>query len=428
MNLPVTLPQREVRRSFALGVFNGVAFQFAERLIDPALILTWFVSQLTTSNLLIGLVAPLASAGWMLPQIFVSARIQRMRHKMPSYRLAALIRALCWLLLAAALWWVGDPGLLLLSFFTLYAIARLSAGLGGLAFFDVVAKTIPARRRGGFFAWRQLLGGLMGLVAAWITTLILGHPTLTFPHGHALLVALYCTVTLPAMVAFIMIHEPPGLIVAEPVTPRQQLRRAGERLQSNPVFRRYIAVQLTLALASVALPFYGVYAKNVLGAPTSIVGVYMAVRVGAQLLFTLPWGRLSDRRGNRLLLRVRILGRGLMALLALALVGLVGLLRLQGSWLPCLVLPLFFLDGALLPIMMLSGSNFLLELVPDAERPLYLGLANTLIGATILLSGLMGGLVVELVSFGGLFVLTLMLCLLAFGLTTRLPEPRRADG
>jgi MFS family permease len=428
MNLPVTLPQREVRRSFALGVFNGVAFQFAEQLIDPALILTWFVSQLTASNLLVGLVAPLANAGWMLPQIFVSARVQRMQRKMPSYRLAAAIRALCWMLLAATLWWVDDPRLLLLSFFTLYAIARLSAGLGGLAFLDVVAKTIPARQRGGFFAWRQLLGGLLGLAAAWITTLILGHPALAFPRGHALLIAFYCVITLPAMLAFIMIHEPPGLIVAEPVTPRQQLRRAGQRLQSNPVFRRYIAVQLTLALASVAVPFYGVYAKNVLDAPVGIVGIYMAVRIGAQLLFTLPWGRLSDRRGNHLLLRAQILGRGGTALLALALVGLVGLLRLQGGWLPYLVLPLFFLDGAVLPTLALTGSNFLLELVPDAERPLYLGLANTLIGVTILLSGLVGGLVVDLVGFGGLFLLTFVLCLLAFGLTARLPEPRRAGG
>ena len=28
--------------------------------------------------------------------------------------------------------------------------------LGGLSFFDVIAKTVPARRRGSFFAWREL--------------------------------------------------------------------------------------------------------------------------------------------------------------------------------------------------------------------------------------------------------------------------------
>ncbi len=427
MNLPVALPQREIRRSFALGVFNGVAFQFAERLIDPPLILTWFVSQLTSSNLLIGLVAPLGHAGWLLPQIFVSTRIQRMPRKMPGYALAASIRALVWLLLAATVWLVNDPRLLLIGFFVLYTTARFSAGLAGLVFLDVIAKTIPARRRGGFFAWRQLLGGILGLAAAWITTFILGHHSLGFPHGHALLITIYCVVTLPAMAAFIMIREPAGLAVQEPVTSGQQLRRAFKLWKINGAFRHYLAVHLTLALASIALPFYVIYAKNVLGAPAGMVGVYMAVRVGAQLLFTMPWGRMSDRRGNRLILRLAILFRGGLLLLALALVSVVGLFQPQGGWLPYLALPLFFLDGAVQPTAPLAGNSFLLELVPDAERPLYLGFANTLIGIVVLLSGLLGGLVVDGVGFGGLFVSTLGLCLLAFVWTVGLPEPRRAS-
>jgi hypothetical protein len=98
--MAITIPKREVRRSFALGVLNGAVFQFAETLIDPSLVLTWFVSQLSSSNLLAGLVAPLGQAGWFLPQIFVSASIQRMKRKMPIYTLMAVIRAAAWIVLA----------------------------------------------------------------------------------------------------------------------------------------------------------------------------------------------------------------------------------------------------------------------------------------------------------------------------------------
>lgn len=163
--MEVTIPEREARRSFRLNVFNGASFNFAERLIDPPLVLTWFVSQLTDSNLLVGLVAPLGNAGWFLPQIFVSARVQRMERKMPTYVVAAAIRTTAWILLAAAVWLIEDPVLLLAGFFLLYATARVSAGLAGLAFFDVTAKTVPAQRRGSLFAWRQFLGGLWGLGA-----------------------------------------------------------------------------------------------------------------------------------------------------------------------------------------------------------------------------------------------------------------------
>ena len=187
MGLETTAPLRQVRRSFALGVLNGTLFEFAERLIDPPLVLTWFVSQLTPSNLLAGLVAPLGDAGWFLPQIFISARVQRMQRKMPSYALAALIRTVCGTLLALTVWLVDDPLLLLISFFALYAIARLASGLSGLAFFDVVAKTVPARRRGSFFAWRQFLGGALGVGAGWIVKTVLNLPTFAFPRGHCLL-------------------------------------------------------------------------------------------------------------------------------------------------------------------------------------------------------------------------------------------------
>lgn len=425
MDSEITISRHEVRRSFALGVFNGAVFEFAERLIDPPLVLTWFVSQLTSSNLLIGLVTPLGDAGWFLPQVFISPLVQRMERKMPSYTASAVARAASWLLLAAAVWLVARPGLLLAAFFVLYSAARLAAGLAGLAFFDVVAKTIPARRRGSFFAWRLLLGGLLGIVSGWIVSRLLEAPGFTFPRSYALLFLLYCAAAVPAMAAFIAIREPPGVTVHERMTLGQQLRRAGGLLRRDPVFRRYMLTRLALALAGIAVPFYAVYAQQVLRAPEGMVGIYLMTRIGAQLLFNLPWGRLSDRHGNRLTMLLSTLGSGLTPLIALALVAATALLRLEGNWLPYLAIPVFLLDGAVRPSLVLVDSNFLLELAPEAERPLYLGLSNTLIGVAVLLSG-MGGLVVDLCGFAGLFLLAAGLCILAHLWARGLPEPRRS--
>jgi len=48
--------QRHLKRNFSLGVLNGAFFNFFSALQDPSLVLSWFVSQLTTSNFLIGLI------------------------------------------------------------------------------------------------------------------------------------------------------------------------------------------------------------------------------------------------------------------------------------------------------------------------------------------------------------------------------------
>ena len=417
------LPEREVRRSFVLGILNGTAFGFAEALIDPPVVLTWFISQLTSSNLLIGLVAPLGNAGWFLPQIFVSTRIQRMRRTMPAYVVAAVIRTVAWLVLAAAVWMVDDPTLLLVSFFALYSIARVSSGLGGLSFFDVIAKTVPARRRGSFFAWRQLVGGVLGLGGGWIVKTILNSPALPFPDGHASLFLIYCVGMALGMLAFALVREPPGVVSAGPVTMDDQLRRSRRLVRADPVYRRYMAARLALGLTSVALPFYGVYAKSVLGASGGMAGIYVAARIGGTLIFNLPWGRLSDRRGNQLVMRLLSLGSGATALLALGLVGLIGPVQPQGSWLPYVALPIFFLDGAVRPAHIMVGSNFLLELAPEGERSLYLGLSNTLLGVVVLISGL-GGLVVDAFGFAGVFALSIGLSVVAYVFASGLPEPR----
>ena len=423
--MDVGIPEREVRRSYVLGVLNGAAFGFVEALIDPPLVLTWFVSQLTTSNLLIGLVAPLGDAGWFLPQVFVSSRVQRLPRKMPSYTATAVVRTTAWLLLAAAVWLLDDPLLLLPGFFSIYAVARLVSGLGGLAFFDVVAKTIPPRKRGSYFAWRQVLGGLLGLGGGWIVRTVLNHPRFPFPDGHALLFATYAVGMAFGMLAFALVREPPGMAVAESVSVGEQLRRAGRLLRTDRVYRRYTAARVVLALAGIALPFYGVYAKNVLGAPPGMVGIYVTARIGATMVCNLLWGRLSDRWGNQLVMRLAGLGGGVTALSALTLVGLVELLHPQGSWLPYLALPIFLLDGAVRPAQVLVGSNFLLELAPEDQRSLYLGFSNTLLGVVVLMCGL-GGLVADTFGFAGLFALSVGLSLLGHVFASGLPEPRRA--
>jgi hypothetical protein len=427
----VTISAREGRRNFALGLFNGAIFRLAESLIDPPLVLTWFVSQLTDSNSLIGLVSPLGMAGWFLPQVFVSARIQRMERKMPVYSLMAVVRTIAWLGLAAAVWLIDDPSLLLISFFVLYVIARAAAGPAGLAFFDVVAKTVPVRRRGSFFTWRQFIGGLLALGGGWIVKTVLSHPALPFPHGNALLFLLYSLVMNLALWTFIAIREPPGTAVRESVTLRRQFQRAGRILRQDEVYRRYTIARIAIILAGTALPFYSVYAKSMLNAPEGMVGIYVTTRVAALLLSNLPWGWISDRRGNQLVMRLVNLGNGATALTALGLVGLVGLLPptsqvVTGGWLPYLALPLFFLNGAMQPALMLIGNNFLLELTPEAERPLYLGFSSTLAGIAVLVSGL-GGLVVDLSGFTGLFGLSLGLCLVGYLLAAGLPEPRESE-
>ncbi len=101
-----------VRRSFVLGVLSGALLGFSQALIDPALMLTWFVSELTRSSFLIGLVVPLANAGWCLPQMFISGYLQSRPRKLPFYIAMGAVRLVCWAALAGLTWFVSDRGMI----------------------------------------------------------------------------------------------------------------------------------------------------------------------------------------------------------------------------------------------------------------------------------------------------------------------------
>jgi predicted MFS family arabinose efflux permease len=135
------------------------------------------------------------------------------------------------------------------------------------------------------------------------------------------------------------------------------------------------------------------------------------------------WGRISDRRGNKLLV---ILANSLglfIPLTALSIAPLADLLPGLRELAPGLFALVFVLSGGSKAGAMIGNMNFLLEIAPPDDRPIYVGLTNTIMGITLLASSV-GGLIVDLVGFTVLFSLALAFYASALFLTLRLQEPR----
>jgi hypothetical protein len=73
---------------------------------------------------------------------------------------------------------------------------------------------------------------------------------------------------------------------------------------------------------------------------------------------------------------------------------------------------------------MMGHMNYLLEMSPENKRPIYIGLSNTLTGATIVVP-LLGGTLVNLISYEPLFIVTLLCIAPALTMTVRLSDLRR---
>ncbi|MBL8055720.1 MAG: MFS transporter [Anaerolineales bacterium] len=412
-------------RNFWLGVLNGLFFTLAETLIDPTLVLVAFVSRLTDSPVLIGLVAPLRDGAWFLPQFWLSGYVQSLPVKLTLYRRTAVARLITWGALAALTLAAPAPGVMLVGFFIAFGAYAIASGFGGLAFMEVVAKTVPPSRRVVFFAWRLFSGGLAGLGAAALVRWLLSEAApLAFPGNFSLLFGLGWIAAALGLAAFGLIREPPDVRPRPRVSAGIQLGRAWQALRADASFRRLIYVRSSLLLAGAAVPFFAVYVRTQLGGPPEMVGAYLSVYTVASLFTNVVLGRLAGRLGNRRLLLVGVWASLAMTGLVAALAGAAAGWGVSGPTAAWWLVPAFALAGVRETSVGISGQPLLMEIAPADDRPLYLGFSNTLLGVVLLSTGL-SGVVVAALGFETLLGVSLAAGLLAWLAARRLQEPPR---
>jgi hypothetical protein len=65
--------------------------------------------------------------------------------------------------------------------------------------------------------------------------------------------------------------------------------------------------------------------------------------------------------------------------------------------------------------------NYLLEISPEAERPIYVGIMHTLTAPSVFLSAV-GGIIIQLTSFRFLYILTLLVSFGGIFISTKLRD------
>jgi predicted MFS family arabinose efflux permease len=392
----------KARRDFGLGVANGALFGLAETLTDPALVLVAFVAALGGSPLVVGLAAPIRNAGWYLPQLLVSGRVQSAPRKLPIYARVAVLRLAAWGVVALSPLLLGrlSPGAVLAVFLIAFFVAESAAGVAGLPFLEVVSKVIPASRRGEFFGWRLTLAGAAGIVAGWVVHGLLGG-AIGLPLSYGAIFFLAFVTYVVGMVLFFPIHEPPDAHTVHGIALREQLRSARGLWGADSDLRRFLYLRLALIVTGAAVPFYTLFAQRELGLPIEEIGVYITVYTGASLVANLVLGRLTRQLGDRRIMRLSAWASLLMALIVIALALLAA--RAGPQWLNAGMIAVYMLLGLREAGIGIAGMSMLLGLAPDQQRSLYLGLANSVMGAGLLLSAV-AGIIVEWAGSMTLFV------------------------
>jgi MFS family permease len=350
----------------------------------------------------------------------VAAVIGRKTRKKP-YLVRAIYTGRPLYFLLALVIWAGltrYPGRMLVVFLAGIGLFNVLDGIASVAWFDLMAATIPPTRRGRLIGAGQLIGGLAGIGIGGLVGFILSHPMLPYPKNYAALFALAGLALTPSTIALTLLREPERSAPLSSDTSfsfRSQLR---EVWREWPDFRRLVFGRWLIGLFGLAMPFYILHATEVVGLPEAVVGWFVSAQMVGGIVASIGLGWLSERWGPRAAIWAGASATLISPLLAL----LIHLTR--GGWISQLYPLVYFCFGITNNTWMMGMFNYLLEIAPEDRRPLFVGLYNTLGGVLVPVSFL-GGVLLRLTSYPFLFAVTAAGVAGGLWMSLRLRDTRR---
>jgi len=387
------------RWNFVFFIVDYVFFSIALAFANPNSVLPAFVGQFTRSAPVIGLVSTVWSGFWLLPQVVAARAINDKPRKKP-YLMAGISGRIAFWIMPVALWLglAQRPVAMLLLFFVCLSIFVIPDGLATVAWFDILARAIPVKRRGRLIGLAQALSGLAGLGAGAVVGLILSSPRTPFPTDYALIFALAGVAFIPSTIALALLRED-GVDTSRIGGKERGGHAWLTPLRHDPVFRHLMIARILVGMVTLTTPFYVIHATDVLNLPLAIVGSFVAAQQVAGVAFGALVGPMSDRWGPSAAIRIGNVFSVAGPLIALA-------AHLAGGGLLVRAYPLVYVAlGAHHSVNMLGYYNYLLEIAPDRARSSYVGLGNTMMGI-LTVTPLVGGWLLEATSYTTLFGVT----------------------
>jgi MFS family permease len=413
------LEHQDYRWNFSMGLIHGIFFTGGQAFGNPDTILPVFLNHFTVSKILVGLsstlLGSLGGIGNVIPQFFVANKLETKAEKKPLLRAAITVRAVCWGLLSLTTLLLAEsfPHLTVFFLFVFLLVFTIMGGVATIPFFDIWGKALPSTMRGRFFGHRQFWGGICAAGSGLVAKMILGNSTIGFPQNFSLLFFLAFLFMGISYLALGSVREPLQEVHRNPLTFKHFVKKAFQILKSDENYKKFLYVQILAGAGALAMPFYVLYARDVLHIELGMVGIFLMVQMIGSVISNIIWAYLSDFSGNKRVVQISTFLGILPPLLALTIPP-----RLSVFFIPLFLIIGFFISGRII-----GKNNFLLDAAPPKDRPAYLSLNGTLT-FPVMIFPLLGGVIVQLISYKILFLITFVMMLAGFMLSFVLRDPR----
>ncbi len=414
-----------LRHNLITHIFEGATFIFAMSFITINTIFPVFIQRIGGNAVAVGSVTVLWTLGLNLPQLLFLKFFSHREKLKPNVLKYGLLFRLNFLIISFVISLfivklsssIAVPLMLFLLF-----VAAVTGSSSGLFWYDFFSETTPVKLRGRLLSIRLLIGSGLGVLGGSAVALILS--SVVFPHNWA---ALFLIAFLITMISFYFLTrlkekdktKKPLLPANTPfdesglTSLKEIMKRSKKILKGNRDFKNFMIADALVLMSLTASAFYAVYAIKKFNLPTAYAGTFTIILMASQVFGNFIFGFIADYFGHKI--NMVILASCSAAASIIAAVS--NNVLLYGV--------VFFFVGCTVTLQGISRLAIVVEMCSDNERPVYIGLINTLTAPTVLF-GLIGGSLITLTGYFPVFLIYGVISLTAvYWLVTKVTEPRK---
>lgn len=392
------------------GSFFGVALGFA----SFSTILPLFVASMTDSALLIGLVPAIHSVGWQLPQLFTASHVSRLRQYKRNVIMATIHERVPFLGFAIVALLLPKIGLNAGLWLTMILLTwqGLGGGFTANSWTSMISKIIPADSRGTFFGMQAGMANLFISLSAVGAGYLLDYLASPFDFAACFFLASFFF----ALSWFFLAatREP---IDEEKIIPAEKTHfwdDSKKILKRDTNFNWFLFARFLSQFATMGFSFYIIYALREFNMSDVVAGYLTATLTISQTIANIGMGWLGDRIGHRAMLIIGAFAALISAVLAWNAQSI--------TW----FYPIFMLAGMANVSIWTIGMAMTVQFGAEHERPIYIGLAQTLTAPATIFAPIIGGWIADSVGFIPTFsISTVLSVIMILILVILVKDPRK---
>ena len=380
--------RKNLKFNLAISMLDAAFFGMGLGFGSFGTIIPLFFTKMTDSALLIGLIPAIHAVGWQVPQLFTAGWVSKMTRYKPAVMQMTLHERLPFLGFAISAWllyqygaWVALP----LAFLFL-VWQGVAAGLTANPWQSMIAKIIPQENHGTFFGAQASIANILMSGTAILAGYLLESMDAPFDFGSVFLLTF---VGMSISYGFLaMTREVANEQRIFPETSGHFWQLARQILQRDANFRWFLAYRILFQFASMGFSFYILYSVRQFSMDSVTAGYLTATLTITQTVANVAMGWLGDKIGHHAML---VLGT-----VASVFSAVVAMYAPTIFW----MYPVFIFAGLANVAFWTIGIAMTVRFGEDGERPVYIGLANTLVAPASIGAPILGGWIADQAGYG----------------------------